>query len=66
MKVIILGRNGDWNIIDEDELEKWKRHGALQEGDLIIIPKEVFEVVERKILAFKPIKNLETLEVEEK
>ena len=53
MKVIILDRSGSYSIIDENDVSKWMDDGSLSEGDVIIIPKQVFVVVEKKMLGLK-------------
>ena len=54
MKIVVLDRSGSYSIIDEDDVGEWLKDGSLNEGDVIIIPKQVFIVVEKKVLGLKP------------
>ena len=63
MKVVVLDRSGSYSIIDEDDVGEWLKDGRLKAGDAIIIPKQVFIVVEKRNLG---LKNAELEEAEEK
>ena len=42
-----------WYIIDEKELENWKKDGSINTGDLIIYPEKILEADLFKELVFK-------------
>ena len=56
MKVIVLSRDGSYNIIDEEEVQKWLKDGSLSEDDLIVVPRDVFRIVEIRTMGLRPVK----------
>ena len=62
MKVIVLDKSGSYSIIDEDDIGEWLKDGSLSEGDIVIIPKQVFVVEEKKMFGLKPTELEECFE----
>ena len=54
MKVVVLERSGSYWVIDEDDISEWMKDRSISEGDVVVIPKQVFVIVEKKMLGLKP------------
>jgi len=51
------GESQTWNRIDEKELEEWLNKYGIEEGDLIIYPKEIKICKTKKIIVKEESKN---------
>ena len=53
-EIIVLNKHDGWNqvyhIIKESELKKWLEDGSLEEGDRIVYPNKIMNVILNKKL----------------